>query len=245
VDEALAQSSRDHDAPENADNAENRTLDPNEGDSRYSPAPSGNVAKRYHLLKGSRRSVYPGSKAIDVGRPLVIVEGEFDALLLGQELAGIASVVTFGSAGDSPTARTLSAMLAAPSWYLSSDTDSAGDQAAARWLDRSERCIRVAPPAKDWTDAHQAGLDLQAFWHPILTGKKTSGAPANDRLELASETWQTSMSAWPEVWRNAWEERAAIMCVEAKLPRAVAEQKAYEDIREMMKLVGSEGEPID
>ena len=39
---------------------------------------------------------------IQPGRPLVIVEGEFDALLLGQELAELAAVVTLGSASGRP-----------------------------------------------------------------------------------------------------------------------------------------------
>ena len=47
----------------------------------------------------------------------MIVEGEFDALLLGQELADLAAVVTLGSASARPEGSTYLAMLAAPTWY--------------------------------------------------------------------------------------------------------------------------------
>ena len=49
-----------------------------------------------------RPRVYPDPAVIEPGRPLVVVEGEFDALLLGQELRDLAAVVTFGSRIEPP-----------------------------------------------------------------------------------------------------------------------------------------------
>ena len=45
-----------------------------------------------------RPRMYPAPEAVCPGKPLVIVEGEFDALLLGQVLGELAAVLTLGSA---------------------------------------------------------------------------------------------------------------------------------------------------
>ena len=90
-------------------------------------------------------------------------EGEFDALLLGQELGELAAVVTLGSASTRPEGSTWLAMLRCPRWYVAHDADEAGDRAAAGW---PARAVRDQAPrqAKDWTDAHRAGIDLRRWW---------------------------------------------------------------------------------
>ena len=90
-----------------------------------------------------RPRVYPDPAVIEPGRPLVIVEGEFDALLLGQELRDLAAVVTLGSASSRPDLAARSEMLAAAPWYIATDADEAGDKAASGW---PAVAIRVRPP---------------------------------------------------------------------------------------------------
>jgi DNA primase len=51
--------------------------------------------------------IYPGPEAVRPGKPLVIVEGEFDALLIRQVLGEMAAVVTLGSASAKPSRRGL------------------------------------------------------------------------------------------------------------------------------------------
>ncbi len=102
---------------------------------------------------------YPSLDAIRPGVPLVVVEGEFEALLLGQELRGLASVITTGSALALPAvmeaARSASLIVAAH------DIGGPGDSAAARW----PGAIRARPPAgKDWCDSRLAGLSLRKYW---------------------------------------------------------------------------------
>jgi hypothetical protein len=65
------------------------------------------------------------------GRFLIIVGGKFDVLLLGPDVAGLATVVTLGGASNRPTAKTLDPMLAAHSWLIATDDDAAGDRALA------------------------------------------------------------------------------------------------------------------
>ncbi len=140
---------------------------------------------RYVAVRGSQRGgLYPGRSGIVAGQPVVIVEGEFDALLLGQELHGVAPVVTLGSAGNKPSPRVKNALLAAAPWIVAGDNDEAGEKSADGWLSRSDRCVRVSTPegsGKDWTEAHQSGLDLRAWWHETLVrlGQQTRSAAAD------------------------------------------------------------------
>ena len=114
-------------------------------------------------------SLYPNNKAVRVGRPLVIVEGEFDALLLTQELCDLAAVVTLGSASARPTPVVLARMLAAAPWFVATDNDPAGDKAFENW---PASVRRVRPPGhfKDWTEAKAGGVNLHRFWMEIFAG---------------------------------------------------------------------------
>ncbi len=117
---------------------------------------------RYVQVFGDRPVVYSGIEAIRPGLPLVAVQGELDALLLGQQLEGLASVITPGSASDRPDRSARAAMALCRQWYAAHDADESGDRAAAAW---SDRATRVRPPApKDWTDARMAGFDLRRWW---------------------------------------------------------------------------------
>lgn len=124
---------------------------------------------KYREIFRDRPTIYPGPDVIRPGRPLVITEGELDALLLGQELADLASVVTLGSASSRPGPATLGAMLSAPVWSIATDNDPAGDKAASGWPARARR---VRPPGafKDWTEARQGGVDLRRWWGDVLDG---------------------------------------------------------------------------
>ena len=66
-----------------------------------------NGEPRYAEAFSDRPLIYPSPGAIRVGEPLVVCEGEFDAMLLGQELPE-ASVITLGSASAGPTRPCLS-----------------------------------------------------------------------------------------------------------------------------------------
>jgi DNA primase len=118
--------------------------------------------RRYVEAFRERPTLFPGPAMVRPGKPLVIVEGELDALLLGQALGELAAVVTLDSASARPEGSTDLAMLAAPVWYLATDADEAGDKAASDWPPRANR---VRPPeGKDWGDTHKAGIDLRRWW---------------------------------------------------------------------------------
>jgi len=133
----------------------------------------------------ARLVCYPSPATIRPGRPVVVTEGELDALVLGQELADLAAVVTLGSASNAPTLDILTRLATAPRWFIATDRDEAGDKAAAGWPARARR-VRC-PVWKDWTDAKALGVDLRRWWSAILTGI--------DRPPLFS---------WPELARWRW-----------------------------------------
>jgi DNA primase len=112
---------------------------------------------------------YPGAATIRPGRPLLVTEGEFDALLLTQELGASASVITLGSASSRPERPVLDLGLMAPTWFIATDADTAGDKAFTSWPARARR---VRPPGsfKDWTEAKAGGINLARWWRDRLDG---------------------------------------------------------------------------
>jgi DNA primase len=130
--------------------------------------PEGSKGPKYVEAYRDRPTIYPGTDAIEPGRPLVIVEGELDALLLGQELRDLAAVVTLGSASSRPDPATLVDLMPAAPWFLALDGDEAGDKAAATW---PARAVRVRPPEglKDWTELGQSGSGrIRYHWGRML-----------------------------------------------------------------------------
>lgn len=120
----------------------------------------------------ARLVCYPSPASIRVGRPLVVVEGEFDALVLGEALGDMAAVVTLGSASAEPSPAILGQLLPATPWYIATDNDGAGDKAAEKWTGyaRSRR-VRLPPRFKDWTEAKAAGINLPRWWSDMFTGR--------------------------------------------------------------------------
>jgi Toprim-like len=110
---------------------------------------------------------FPSPAAILPGVPLIVCEGEFDALLLAQELGEAARVITTGSAAFRPGPAVLEAARAASVVYAAHDADDAGDVAASAW----DGSIRVRPPVgKDWGEARRGGLDLGRWWMERIGG---------------------------------------------------------------------------
>ncbi len=130
--------------------------------------PAGRTPK-YARAFSDRPAIYPSPAAVRQGKWLVITEGEFDALLLGQRLDDLAAVVTIGSASNQVDSRIIGAILQAPRLFIATDADSAGERAAKQW---PAHAVRVRPPSpyNDWSDAHQAGVDLRRWWSDLLAG---------------------------------------------------------------------------
>lgn len=127
-------------------------------------------------------TLYPDPDAVEPGRPVILCEGELDALLLCQELDG-AAVGTLGGASVKWSVEILSLLLPASAWLIATDADEAGDKRALEWMKLGARCRRVRPPDKDWTDTHRGGCNRirYHFGRELRLGSTWS--------ELESQRW--------------------------------------------------------
>ena len=188
---------------------------------------------RYVEAYRERPRIYPGPEAIRPGAPLVIAEGEFDALLLGQELEELAAVVTLGSASSTrPEPASLALMLPAPVWYLATDADAAGEKAASEWPGRTRRA-RPPAPDNDWTEAAQAGIDLRRWWIDRLGGIENPERSTWDELAkrhgpgiVIDRTAPPTLTGLADSTADESDrqERAAIMEFDGGLSREAAER---------------------
>jgi hypothetical protein len=133
--------------------------------------PEGTQPKYVEVFRdrGGHPGIYPGPEAVRPGRPLIVVEGEFDALCLVQELIDLAPVVTLGSASARPGPAILGRMLIAAPWFVATDGDGAGDRSAGGWPPSARR-VRPPAPYKDWTVVKAVGVDLARWWRDVLAG---------------------------------------------------------------------------
>ena len=131
--------------------------------------PEGRHPKYAEAFRNPARLVSFPITTVRPGKPLVTVEGEFDALLLGEALGEAATVLTLGGASAPLTPDIISRFAIAPRWYAAHDADPAGDKAATAWPSRARR-VRPPEPYKDWTEARSAGVDLGRWWRDILAG---------------------------------------------------------------------------
>jgi len=128
---------------------------------------------KYVQAYSDRPLIFPDPAVIRSGWPLIVGEGEFDAMLLGQQLPE-ASVITLGSASARTDPAVLSRMLSAPRWFIALDADQAGDTAASKFPARAIRvCPPVDPPLKDWGDVHREGANrIRYHWGRYLPMSK-------------------------------------------------------------------------
>ena len=145
----------------------------------------GGGGPKYAEAFRDRTGILMGS-TVAPGLPLVVVEGEFDCLLLGQELRGLAAVATLGPASVRPEPGALGRFLALAPWYVATDADEAGDKAADAWPGHSRR-VRPPAPFNDWTEAAQGGVNLRRWWADRLAG-----------------TADPSLFSWPELAARRW-----------------------------------------
>src|SRR5271157_575265 len=120
---------------------------------------------KYAEAYSDRPLIFPDPAVVRPGKPLIVSEGEFDCLLLGQQLPE-ASVITLGSAGARTDPAVLSRMLSSPRWFIALDADKAGDSATAKF---PASAIRVRPPTtlpeKDWGHVHAGGANrIRYHW---------------------------------------------------------------------------------
>lgn len=126
---------------------------------------STNGTDKYRHILGSRPSLYLADYLAghDVA---VICEGEFDTLLLHQEVGDLVGVCGLGSADNKSKALDagLPYLLSVKRLLIATDNDDDGEGAAAAILERTRRARRLhVPQGNDVTDYWEAGGDLRAW----------------------------------------------------------------------------------
>jgi hypothetical protein len=174
--------------------------------------PEGRKPKYVEAFRAGPR-LFPAPSAVRPGVPLIVTEGEFDALLLAQELGRSAAVavVTLGSASARLDPGILWLLAGSGPIYTAHDADEAGDRAAAGWPARAQR-VRPPAPDKDWSEAARSGVHLARWWRDRLGGIATP-----ERVTAEEE---------------ACAERAAILEFDGGLSREAAERAAGLPTRE-------------
>lgn len=132
---------------------------------------------KYVMASGSsRRWAFPGpivheTDAFDrwgYTGPLLVTEGEIDALTAQHALAGLVAVKTIGSATSGPDALDPGEKLTLAGFtkiLVASDSDKAGQECRDMWRAYSPRAVSLTLPEghKDLNAAYVAGVDLRAW----------------------------------------------------------------------------------
>jgi DNA primase len=150
---------------------------------------------KYVHIPGGRPALYLAEKSL--GKPDVfITEGEFDALLLWQTAWDVADVLTLGSASGRLGGLWPVYLLAARRFHIATDTDDAGDKAAAAWLQlvgaKGQRVALPGGQGKDITDAWKAGQDLRA-WAMGQLGTAGEIAQLESQLVAVGNAWHLAL----------------------------------------------------
>lgn len=130
--------------------------------------------QRYHQVGGGniKGGLYLAD-TIDPGLPILITEGEFDALIARQAGTGLMASVAIGSAANKRiNLRWFPKFITAPSIFIRMDDDQAGQGASEKiaGLSQATQCIQV-PQGKDVNDFYiLAGHDTVHSWIIELIG---------------------------------------------------------------------------
>lgn len=136
---------------------------------------------KYTGVKGSVHCLF-GLHEISPGKPVLICEGEFDAMLAWQILSGEINVVALPSASYRPGNHEELILYQSQLWLIATDTDRAGNAAARQWL-KYEPAVRVSVPwGKDITEFVLGGGDLASWLRSCIEQNKGRAVGSISRL---------------------------------------------------------------
>lgn len=150
---------------------------------------------KYASIRGGRQVAF-GETHLARRSTLVLVEGEFDAMLLHQVCGKMVDVLTLGGAAARLTTSDLMTLATYQRIIAAHDNDQAGERARALLAQVSDRITTLPPTEKDITAMWRAGGDRQLHqW--LASARSATVAPAPtaqvviERLDLnGDDGWQ-------------------------------------------------------
>jgi DNA primase len=177
------------------------------------------AGEKYGGPRGGKGALFGADHLRAADYPLLLCEGERDALLAIQELSDLVDVATLGGAGRRCLGHWLLWLLPYRRILAAYDADGAGRQGAAHLESLSGRVqgIRV-PHGKDLTGFHAEGGDLRAWLGSHLAAMGM--APISDRQIEAATILTESPATAEQVadWARRYEECMAGTGVPGRIP---------------------------
>lgn len=126
-----------------------------------------NGTPKYLGITGGRAALFGVSK-FEQRETLLLVEGEFDAMLTWQVVRDVANVATMGGAGTHLTTGEMAVLATYRRIVAIYDDDEAGRKGLSYLRSVSGRVETAVPPAHDITDAWRAGVDIWAWLEGVI-----------------------------------------------------------------------------
>ena len=181
--------------------------------------PRTQVGEKYGGPRGGKGALFGADHLRVTGCPLLLCEGELDALLAIQELSDLVDVATLGGAGRRCLGHWLLWLLPYRRILAAYDADGAGRQGAAYLESLSGRVqgIRV-PHGRDLSGFHAEGGDLRTWLGSHLASLGI--VPIHDRQIEAATIQGESPATTEQVadWARRYAECMASASVPANVP---------------------------
>lgn len=118
--------------------------------------------RKYQRASGPSAPLY-GSRRVQDEKAVVIVEGEFDALAVRQEVGDLVVPVATGSTGGARRQEWLNILSQVPMVLVAFDPEEPGERASQAWLNALPNAFRWAPHASDTAEMLKQGKDLRMW----------------------------------------------------------------------------------
>jgi hypothetical protein len=130
--------------------------------------------RKYQRAAGPSAPLF-GRERANGTKPIVLVEGEFDALAVRQAASNLVHAVATGSTGGARRQRWRTLLASAPAVLVAFDAEEPGEDAARTWNRALPNALRWPPHAHDTADMLEGGQDLR-IW--VRCGLRAAGVPA-------------------------------------------------------------------